>query len=689
MRVSLSVIMIIFVIVLPWTAPPIAAQGGIVIDAVDNNPDNKLWNCETNRVPFGNEQVDRSRCFSFRYQVPPEGIKSATLHVSISTLGANQETDSTVVAVGESFSDCAWATGGMAGCIGLHGGFEGPHRSLNLNLLDIACDPSAQGSPEKQQALIEQLQTGVLHFLLQDDTAVYGAKLVLNGGPPTVACGTSEQPVSEVLPGGEQPSGEGGSTSNLRCGLGQFWDVVDTDGEWIGVWTRRGDSNIFDGRWKQPGYQDVIATLTIQISGNQVTVERQDIGDPNNFGVTGCTYEGTLAADGVSVSGSAICTTRSGRRTPPVSWSATINCEPSSGSASTSGPEGPAAPGTPWETPAGQNCFEQWIREAMSRLNAYDDGGDDFNARKPWSINQYGILEGNPRIGPTSVAAPDNFADYNYNKYWWMWDQYPAESVSDWRLPEWRAAQVPPLRPYVRNCVGEAGGTDSTTGVVSGVAPGSTGTSAVPGDDVTPPDFGSPEPASVSRMTLQAGQRQVVEGQLVNVPVWLLNGADVANINSTVGYNASVATPEGDLIKGNLLDNALFSANTGDTGIIRAGFAQTSGIDGTGTVAYIPFRAVGQPGDRTALDVAVSTINDPDGTVLTIDRIDGQILIVGADGVTPGDCDGDGALTEVDALCALQMSVQLIPERLVLDLDTDSQVTSRDSVIILQGAIGK
>ncbi|MFQ5858678.1 MAG: hypothetical protein ACE5LU_24010 [Anaerolineae bacterium] len=497
-----------------------------------------------------------------------------------------------------------------------------------------------------------------------------------------------------VAPGQEPPAGgtgadgtgsggtDTGSGQNSRCGLGQYWDVVDTDGTWFGVWTRRGDSNVFDGRWTQSGYQDVVATLTIQLDGNQVTVERQDIGDANNFGVTGCSYTGTLAADGVSVSGSATCATRSGRRTPPVRWSATINCEPSSGSASTSGSEGPAAPGSPWDTPAGQNCFEQWIREAMSRLNAYD-GDDEFNGRKPWRINRYGVLEGNPQTGPTSVAAPDNFAEYNYNRYWWMWDQYPAESISDWRLPEWRAAQVPPLRAYVRNCVGKAGGTGGE------VSPGSTGTSSVPGGGVAPPPFGSPEPASVSRMTIQAGQRQVVEGQLVNVPVWLIKGADVANINFTIGYNAGVAAPEGDLIKGNLLANALFSSNSGESGLIRAGFAQTSGINGTGTVAYMPFRAVGKPGDRTVLDVGVSTINNPGGTVLAIDRIDGQILIVGPDGVVPGDCDGDGSLTELDALCALQMSVQLIPERLTLDLDTDSQVTSRDSVIILQRAIGK
>jgi len=37
----------------------------------------------------------------------------------------------------------------------------------------------------------------------------------------------------------------------------------------------------------------------------------------------------------------------------------------------------------------------------------------------------------------------------------------------------------------------------------------------------------------------------------------------------------------------------------------------------------------------------------------------------------------------------LQMSVQLVPERLVLDLDADTTVTSRDSVVILQRAVGK
>jgi hypothetical protein len=45
----------------------------------------------------------------------------------------------------------------------------------------------------------------------------------------------------------------------------------------------------------------------------------------------------------------------------------------------------------PWQTPEGRACIEKWISAAMAKLNAYD-GSEDFNARKPWRINQYGLV---------------------------------------------------------------------------------------------------------------------------------------------------------------------------------------------------------------------------------------------------------------------------------------------------------
>lgn len=55
----------------------------------------------------------------------------------------------------------------------------------------------------------------------------------------------------------------------------------------------------------------------------------------------------------------------------------------------------------------------------------------------------------------------------------------------------------------------------------------------------------------------------------------------------------------------------------------------------------------------------------------------------------PGDCDGDGKITEADALCALEMSIGLRPVSLQMDMDHSGDVTSRDAVILLQQAVGK
>jgi hypothetical protein len=421
-------------------SPAVTAQaprGAVVVNAVDNDPENKLWNCETNRVPFGNEDIDRSRCFTFRYQPPAGGISSAVMNVSLNTLGSLQDTDATAIAVGRPYQPCEWGYGSMPGCVVVHGGFEGKHQSLTLDLLDIACGASVQGSPEAQQLVRDQLQTGVVHMILEDDTAVYAAQLVLNGGPPSATCGASEQPMQTLPP-------SGGATGG------------DTGGE----------------------------------------------------------------------------------------------------------------------------------------------GGG-----------------------------------------------------------------------------GTGGGT-------------ATGATNVPGTTLPLPPFGSPEPnTSLTGMFLQVAQRRVAAGELVMVPVWLINGQGVANMNFDLTYDANVARPEGTILKGNLLDIALLSTNANTPGILRAGFAQDVNLNGTGTIAYIPFRAVGKAGDRTALMPAVTVMNSQVGVALSIDRIPGEIMIVGPGESLEGDCDGDGSITTLDALCALEMSVQLRAPLPALDADNNGSVTSRDAAILLQRAL--
>ncbi len=203
------------------------------------------------------------------------------------------------------------------------------------------------------------------------------------------------------------------------------------------------------------------------------------------------------------------------------------------------------------------------------------------------------------------------------------------------------------------------------------------------------PPFGTRDPfPGAPGLTLQAGQRRANSGALVYVPVWLINAKNnVANMNFEMTYDPAVAIPEGDILAGNMLAGVLFSANRKQPGTILFGFASVSDLSGTGTVAYVPFRLVGPAGSRTPLNLQVTTINNTSGSIPAIDRIPGEIVVLQNGQETGGDCNGDGYLSSVDALCALQISVQLRPVMMTLDIDKNGSITSRDATMILQEAL--
>ncbi|MFZ3167736.1 MAG: dockerin type I domain-containing protein [Candidatus Methanoperedens sp.] len=82
-----------------------------------------------------------------------------------------------------------------------------------------------------------------------------------------------------------------------------------------------------------------------------------------------------------------------------------------------------------------------------------------------------------------------------------------------------------------------------------------------------------------------------------------------------------------------------------------------------------------------------------DGTKLEVKAVTEDAKIIQFVKVGPkipsgkGDCNKDGAITSLDALCALKMSVGKMPEDQNLDVDTDMKVSSSDATKILQGAV--
>jgi hypothetical protein len=207
---------------------------------------------------------------------------------------------------------------------------------------------------------------------------------------------------------------------------------------------------------------------------------------------------------------------------------------------------------------------------------------------------------------------------------------------------------------------------------------------------VTPPTQPpvTPPPPPALGMILEAEKRSVKSGDKVIVPVWLKNATDVANMNFTVSYTDSIIRAEGDSTQGSLDSGAIFAANPHQSGLVRVGFAQTAGMNGSGTVVLVPFRAIGQAGTQSPLHLEITTVNNPGGAKLTVARVDGWVRIVDKNGLVPGHCDGHEDIKPIDAMCALKMSVQLIPVQSQMDMDGDGQVTSRDAVIILKIAMG-
>lgn len=201
----------------------------------------------------------------------------------------------------------------------------------------------------------------------------------------------------------------------------------------------------------------------------------------------------------------------------------------------------------------------------------------------------------------------------------------------------------------------------------------------------TTPQLPKDLPADVARGTiLQANRVRVREGDTVRVRVDLWNARNISNMNFVMKYDGSVAVPIENPVRGSLLANIRLEANPDDRSGVLVGFADEAGISGTGSVVYVPYKAMGRAGERTDVTLQITTVNDPSGGEPDVYEIPGEILIVDENGFLPGDTTGDGVVNELDARDALRMSVKLIPVQWQADVDENGEVTSRDATLIMQ-----
>lgn len=185
--------------------------------------------------------------------------------------------------------------------------------------------------------------------------------------------------------------------------------------------------------------------------------------------------------------------------------------------------------------------------------------------------------------------------------------------------------------------------------------------------------------------TLIVASRTATPGRRIKVPISLKGVDNFGSMNFQILYDPTVLAV--DLVEiGDLVRGTQFQSNSDEDGVISFGLVVGRGSISDGPVAHVTFSVIGSDGESTDLILSKLFATDSLGTILRLNRQDGEVVIETRR--LDGDFDGDFNLSAIDGLAALKMSVGLLPEDLNLDMDSDGRITARDARIILQIALG-
>jgi hypothetical protein len=185
-----------------------------------------------------------------------------------------------------------------------------------------------------------------------------------------------------------------------------------------------------------------------------------------------------------------------------------------------------------------------------------------------------------------------------------------------------------------------------------------------------------------TEMVLIADDAIVPPGDMVWVPIRLENAENLKSLDFNLLYDPVVAEAT-DVVSGSLLAPFTLVPDLGEPGIIRFSFTSEDACSGSGWAAVVEFEAAGSLGDHSYLTLSDVLPADANAESLSISLDDGELTIGERE---EGDANCDGVIDEADALNALLMYVQLVPEDLNVDMNGDGSVTPDDARMIMQQA---
>ncbi|HID26882.1 MAG TPA: hypothetical protein EYP22_03445, partial [Methanosarcinales archaeon] len=190
----------------------------------------------------------------------------------------------------------------------------------------------------------------------------------------------------------------------------------------------------------------------------------------------------------------------------------------------------------------------------------------------------------------------------------------------------------------------------------------------------------------ITEAFMKIDDMQVKEGDSIEVPINITSANNLGSMDLLLSYDPNILEAI-DVKKGSLTQNSNLEYKI-TNGTISISLIDLKGIQGSGDFIILGFKVIGSSGSASPILINHIEATDTNFNKLAINKESGLIIIeTNKCGIT-GDVNGDGKVTSLDALMALQMSVGLIPVDQCADVNVDSKVTSLDALMILQASVG-
>ena len=133
--------------------------------------------------------------------------------------------------------------------------------------------------------------------------------------------------------------------------------------------------------------------------------------------------------------------------------------------------------------------------------------------------------------------------------------------------------------------------------------------------------------ASAGSLTVSVSDTTGAKNSTVDVPIILEGATDVGSMDMVLKYDPdvlrAVAVEAGELGK-----NALIEANTAREGEVIIALADSSGINGGGTVASVAFEVIGDAGTTSALTLEAVSVHNLDLGEIIPNTVNGTFFVI-------------------------------------------------------------